>query len=185
MTSNASIGKPIAGPSGVRVCAEHADRSRRGAMRSLLLSALARTVRARPRCAEHPNTACRDWRGHYGALQIAVAAQMHAALLHGPHHRRNIPFVEQYRKSGVLLVYSLSRRPAFLPFLYAPGCLTDLLHVRALHLTGGVMRSDLFQRSKTSPRPYVWLRRPIDAGRAFRFRGRGGRLFFIAHVPTV
>src|ERR1700730_18138494 len=23
----------------------------------------------------------------------------------------------------------------------------------------------------------------IDAGRAFRFRGRGGRLFFIAHVP--
>ena len=26
---------------------------------------------------------------------------------------------------------------------------------------------------------------PIDAGRAFRFRGRGGRLFFIAHVPTV
>jgi CRP-like cAMP-binding protein len=26
---------------------------------------------------------------------------MHAALLHGPHHRRNIPFVEQYRKSGV------------------------------------------------------------------------------------
>ena len=28
------------------------------------------------------NTACRDWRGHYGALQIAVAAQMHAALLH-------------------------------------------------------------------------------------------------------
>jgi hypothetical protein len=22
-------------------------------------------------------------------------------LLHGPHHRRNIPFVEQYRKSGV------------------------------------------------------------------------------------
>ena len=26
---------------------------------------------------------------------------------------------------------------------------------------------------------------PIDAGRAFRFRERGGRLFFIAHVPTV
>jgi CRP-like cAMP-binding protein len=26
---------------------------------------------------------------------------MRAALLHGPHHRRNIPFVEQYRKSGV------------------------------------------------------------------------------------
>ena len=24
---------------------------------------------------------------------------------------------------------------------------------------------------------------PIDAGRAFRFRGRGGRLFFMAYVP--
>ena len=57
------------------------------------------------------------------------------------------------------MVYSLSRRPAFLPSLYAPGCRADLLHVRALHLTGGAMRSDLFQRSKTSPRPYVWLRR--------------------------
>jgi hypothetical protein len=40
-----------------------------------------------------------------------------------------------------------------------PGCRAALLHLRALHLTGGAMRSDLFQRSKTSPRPYVWLRR--------------------------
>ena len=44
-------------------------------------------------------------------------------------------------------------------FPYAPGCRADLLHVRALHLTGGAIRSDLFQRSKTSPRPYLWLRR--------------------------
>src|SRR4030081_1642072 len=64
-------------------------------------------------------------------------------------------FVIAETVAGLLTVPSA----AFLPSLYAPGCRTDLLHVRALHLTGGAMRSDLFQRSKTSPRPYVWLRR--------------------------